>query len=553
MKPKPLSRQELLPLLVTDADAFTVQRYIRHREAVPTLPELEDRGQTTLPGAEGVLTDLYYSLWAPEPEVKEESEVTPDRRYWRELLGQTVQTAAYQELHSQTQLKELQSILGTIAMGEQILALVPEEDKEQLQELAKAQQKANQLGEQAAEAQAQAQAAQQLAEAAAQAAAEAQAKAEAQPGNAQAQEAVAKAQAMAQQLAQQAQQAQAEAEAAQLSYEQAKALANELAERLMGKSGSQQAQEKQRELARIGLAAVKKAQAEVKEISETLQAWGLEPGELTRQSFVEVQQILAALKHNPALKKFTALLGRLRQIAARKARSKIQGEGVRIPQTEYGRDLKRAVPAELVALTHPALRVNAQMHWARGELRLRGQKTRRKLGYGPVILCEDGSGSMEGEKCWWAKALSLAMAHYAKLQHRSFCWIHFGAKYSPLTTRVYPRGEMTPRQLLEVAETFLDASGTDFERPLEEAIRVIREEGLKKADILLVTDGMCAVSDRFLEELLAVKRALEVNIFTVLVNVGETTDQTVKEFSDRIVPISELTAEEAESKVIGIL
>ncbi|MEO0249788.1 MAG: VWA domain-containing protein, partial [candidate division WOR-3 bacterium] len=220
---------------------------------------------------------------------------------------------------------------------------------------------------------------------------------------------------------------------------------------------------------------------------------------------------------------------------------------------ETGRDLKRAVPSELVALSHPALAAKTQTRWARGELRLRGQKSRRKLGHGPVVLCEDGSGSMAGEKQMWAKAMTLAVAHFAKLQRRGFSWIHFGAEYSPTTVRVYPGGNLTARQLLEVADTFLNAGGTSFERPLQEAVKVIREQGLKKADILLVTDGMCAVSEKFLKELLAVKRALEVNIFTVLVNVGETADVTVQEFSDNIIPISALTADEAENKIFRYL
>ena len=36
---RPLSRQELLSPAVTDVDAFTALRYIRHRETVPPLPQ----------------------------------------------------------------------------------------------------------------------------------------------------------------------------------------------------------------------------------------------------------------------------------------------------------------------------------------------------------------------------------------------------------------------------------------------------------------------------------------------------------------------------------
>ena len=162
-KVKPLSQKEVGKLLVTDADAFMVNRYLRHRETVQRLPELEEQGQSVVPGSEGVLADLYHSLWAPEPEVKEESEVTPDRKYWRELLLRTMQSSAYEELHSQTQLKELQSILGTIAMGEGVLAMIPEEDKEQLQELSQAQQETDEASNAAQQAQANADATQQLA------------------------------------------------------------------------------------------------------------------------------------------------------------------------------------------------------------------------------------------------------------------------------------------------------------------------------------------------------------------------------------------------------
>ncbi len=548
-KIRPISHREVLKLAVTDIDPFTALRYVRYRENVPRLPELEDEGQKVIPGAEGALADLYHALWNPEPAVKEEGEIAPDRKYWRELLGQTMETSAYAELHAATELKELQSVLGTIGMGETIFAIVPEEDKEKLQELNEAARDADAADDLAREAEANAQSGQQLADAAAEAAGQAVKQAAQNPGDAQAQAQAAQVKTRVDQLAQEAGQAQSQAEAARMSFGQAKALAEELAKDLMGEPGSEKAQKRSEELRRMGLAAVKSAQARVKDVSDTLEAWGIEPGELTRESFAEVQAILERIKRNPALKKFQTLLGRLRQIAARKARPKDRGEGVRVTKMETGRDLKRAVPSELLALSHPALAAKAQMRWARGELRLREQKTRRKLGHGPVILAEDGSGSMAGEKQMWAKAMTLAMAHYAKLQRRGFAWIHFGAEYSPTTVRVYPRG-MNPRQLLEVAETFLNAGGTSFERPLREAVKVIREQGLKKADILLVTDGMCAVSEKFLKELLAVKRALEVNIFTVLVNVGETADATVREFSDKIIPISALTADEAENKII---
>lgn len=552
-KAKPLARQELQKLLVTDADAFTALRYLRHREAVSALPELEEQGHDVLPGSEGVLADLYYGLWDPEPTIKDE--VAPDRRYWRQLLGQTMQTSAFRELHAATQLKELQSVLGTITMGDSVLAMVPKEDRQKLEELAAAQAEADEAGEQAQQAQAEAQASQALAEAAAQAAGQPQpgqgqpqSQGQGQPsggaGRLKPDQARAIANQAAAQLAAQAAKAQQDAEAARQLLEEANARAEQLAQELLGKPGTADAQKKLDELRRMGLAAARNAQAKVEEVSKTVKAWGLEESELTRRGIPEALALLERMKRSAALKKFAGLLGRLRKLAARKARSKAAGEGVRITVPETGRDIRRAHVSELVALVHPALRVKGLTRWARGELRLVGQRAKQKLGHGPVIVCEDGSGSMEGAKQQWAKAVTLSLAHYAKLQKRSFGWILFD--YGVRQAKTYPQGRLAAEQLLELAESRA-GGGTDFESPLRKAIEMIQKEGLKKADVCFVTDGECAVSDVFLRELAAVKKTLEVNVFAVLCDVGTTSDATVRQFADRVFRASSFTEEEASA------
>lgn len=587
-KKAPLSRQELMQLLVTDADAFTALRYLRHRENVPALPELEEAGAQTLPGTHGVLADLYHTLWDPEPSVKDKDDVPPDRKYWHQLLGQALTSSAYQELHAATQLQELQSILGTIAMGESVLALVPKEDREKLEELSQSQSDADEMQQQADTANAQATMLQQLADQATANLSSDGSGQEGQPGQPQAQGSPSgqpapgatpgstpgtpqqgkssgkpggvasgtgrmtadQAQQIADQLAQAAADAKAEAQTAQELSDEARTATEKLADQLLGKPGSEQASDKLRELARIGLQALRDAQAKVEEISETIQAWGLEPGELTRQPIPEALALLGRMRRNQHFQRFAALLGRVRKIAARKARSKVKGEGVRITVTETGRDIKRAHTSELIALTQPGLRTKALTRWARGELRLKGQQTKHKLGHGPMIVCEDGSGSMDGAKQQWAKAVSLSLAHYAKLQKRSFGWILFdsGVRQS----RVCPNGRLTPEQMLELVESRA-GGGTDFEKPLHKAMEMIQNQGLKKADICFLTDGECAVSQQFLAEFLAFKQRFEVSVIAVLCDVGSTSDATVRKFADRVLRASSFTAEEAESLVFNSL
>ena len=510
MTARVVSREELQKLLVTDADAFTGLRFLRQREQTPALAELEKAGEPRLPGTVGALADIYHALWAESPAVREE--VPSDRCFVAEILKGAMATSAYGELHAQTQYSELKSLLGTLSMGETIVQNVSKEDAERLQTAAEKQKAADEAKAEAEQAKAEASMMGGLAEGSpelAGAAAEAQAKAET---------------------------AQAQAASAQQAAEAA-------AEALMGQPGSAEAAQKLQELARLGLAAAKKAQEKVEEVSETLQTWGFEEGELTREGIPESLALLERIQKNKAFKDFAKLLGRVKRIAARKARSKTQAEGVRVTKSETGRDIKRAVPSELVALAHPALRHKALTRWSRGELRLRGEEAKQKLGEGPVVVCEDSSGSMDGAKQQWAKAVVLALAYYAKLRSRSFAWVMFDARVQ--RSKVYLRGRLSAKDLLEIAES-RSGGGTQFEPPLQEALRYVREGGLKKADIAFITDGDSYLEEKFLEEFGATKKSLEVNVVAVLCDVGHTSDATVSKFADEVLRASKFSDGEAQ-------
>jgi uncharacterized protein with von Willebrand factor type A (vWA) domain len=506
-----INRATLGSQMVTDADAFTVLRYSRHREKAPAVSELETAGAEKLPGMPAVLADVYHALWAETPRVRDD--VPSDRQYVAEVLRGAMATSAYEALHAQTALSDLKSLLGTLTMGESIVGRIPAEDKEKLEQSAEAEAKA-----QAAEANA----------SAAQSGAAALGDLAAQPGN--------------EGLSTEAAAALAAAGEAQVSAQAARAEAHSAAEALMGEPGSAKAAEKLQELQRIGLAAVKDAKKAVEEVSETLQSWGFEEGELTREGIPEALATLEKIRNNRAFKDFAKLLGRIKKIAAKKARSKDQADGVRVTRQETGRDIKRAVTAELVALTQPALRTKALARWARGELRLHGLEQKQKKGEGPVVVCEDSSGSMDGAKQQWAKATVLALAHYAKLRKRSFAWIMFDGAVQ--RSKFYPHGQLSPKDVLEIVES-RSGGGTQFQSPLDEAMRYIREESLKKADIAFITDGDSYLSDEWLETFNADRKVLEVNVFTVLADMGHTSDQTVSKFSEQVLRASSFSDDDA--------
>ena len=610
-KLKPLTRQELGRLLVSDADLFTQLRFLRHRGMVPALQELEQSAEERLPGSVGALADLYHALWSPQPELIPEEQVGADRRAWRAMLQGILASSAYEVAHARTRLSDLRSLIGTIELGSAIAEQVSEEDAKKLREIAGAQRKADNAKDAAKQAEAEANAAEALVQVAAE-------QAQADPGQGGAQSGQSgedagnesqesqqgqsgnpldvssapqsgkstpagdvvppagassgmpqssqpqpgghakmrsgggnltpeEAQAIANELARQAQEARAKAEAMCEEAEQKQQEADRLAEAFLGKHGSEEAAEKLQELARIGASAMRKAQKKIEEVSKTLEAWGLEEGELVREGIPETMGILARMQKSDAFRKFASLLGRIRRIAAKKAASDEMAEGVRVFKPELGRDIRRAVPAELAVLTTSTTRPKTLVRWARGELRLRGEEAKQRLGEGPVVVCEDSSGSLDGAKQQWAKATTLALAYYAKLRRRSFVWIMFDSRVQAV--KVFERGRLSAEDLLYIAEAS-SGGGTNFEKPLDRALAVIREEGLKKADIAFITDGECAVADSWLKEFLAAKRELQFNVVSVLCDVGTTSGNTVEKFSDRVERVSSLDEGDAAA-VIG--
>jgi uncharacterized protein with von Willebrand factor type A (vWA) domain len=149
---------------------------------------------------------------------------------------------------------------------------------------------------------------------------------------------------------------------------------------------------------------------------------------------------------------------------------------------------------------------------------------------------------MSGVQQQWAKATVLALAHYAKLRKKSFAWVMFDGRVQ--CSKFYPQGRLSPKDVLEIAESG-SGGGTQFEPPLEEALRYIRKEGLKKADVAFITDGDSALSTEFLERFNADRKSLEINVFAVLCDQGHTSDSTVGLFSERVLQASSFSDDDA--------
>jgi uncharacterized protein with von Willebrand factor type A (vWA) domain len=303
-----------------------------------------------------------------------------------------------------------------------------------------------------------------------------------------------------------------------------------------GRHGSHEA------IRRVEMRAVATAQ-ELGDRGDDTAAWDLGLGAAERHSAGAQLELGKRLVTNPKLRRLAQMVGRMRACAQRLRKRTLE----RVSQETYavsrGSALAHLLPQELVALRHPVLRRDFQRRLLEGDLglyELRGLDDRDR---GPMVVCLDGSSSMAGDKELWSKAVALTLLDIARRQRRLFRFLCFSSAEQPLwTLDVNPRTrwEVNTRAIYDLAEYF-PGGGTDFATPLDAAVDCLRGARYRRGDIVLITDGECAVAPEWLAAFTAEKTRLGFTVFCVLIDVGASTIETVRAFSDRVTSVRQLT------------
>jgi len=116
----------------------------------------------------------------------------------------------------------------------------------------------------------------------------------------------------------------------------------------------------------------------------------------------------------------------------------------------------------------------------------------------------------------WSKAVALGLAEIAARGKRAFACVLFAGPQDNLISDEFIRGYPLPEQLLALAQGFI-GGGTDFEKPLRYAVDKLSESKFNKADVVLITDGECAVGEEFLANLMKEKAARNFSIYSILI------------------------------------
>ena len=491
-------------------DAYDRRVYGYLRSESPSLRELEENGSTFLPHFASLLQDIFCLLFKYNVIFHKESDVATSALLNEKFLNGIRQGNQYEILREQTLLNEARAGLSTLLLGERLLALIKAEkliNRRDMRDLWDIQKQEEIVSEKLEEYEnADTIPEDQLSEEGKKALEKAK---ERVGGEVQGAEALLR------------------HKAAQLK-EDLKQIEGQTTNRLQAE-------------------AIKVAQ-ELEDATEQAESWGSTLGSGQRSPPGEKLELGKRLAGNEKLKKLAHMIGRMKFHAMALRKKVFERSSEEVLEVERGDSIHRLLPHEMLTLHHPVLRKDFQRRFLDQELLQYSLRGVEEKGKGPMVVCLDGSSSMAGDKEIWSKAVTLTLLEIARRQRRLFRSICFSSEQTPLQVLdMNPRGryDVEMKTVMDLAEYF-PGGGTDFQRPLDAALECLKQTKYKKGDIIFITDGECQVSPEWAEQFRKEKEKLGFSLFSILIDVGPSSLGTLKEFSDRITTIKQLTGEEAK-------
>lgn len=207
-------------------------------------------------------------------------------------------------------------------------------------------------------------------------------------------------------------------------------------------------------------------------------------GVLSKVPYEDRLKLAEQLMNNSKLKEIAKILGRMKEML-NSISKKPSKYGSSITDVGTGDNIRKSLSSEKLLLTDNELENQFYKKYFNKSL-LQYQTAGTQEQKGPVIVCLDGSGSMSGQRDYWAKSIAIAMLQLALKDKREFRCIIFSNKVNAIFD--FNRETFTTEKLIEMA-TYFASGGTSFEPALQRAVESIEESSYRKADILFITDG----------------------------------------------------------------
>ena len=278
---------------------------------------------------------------------------------------------------------------------------------------------------------------------------------------------------------------------------------------------------------------------QVEEVSELCEAWGLGTGESCQVAFQNKKDAIERIRRSSKLHKLTDLVGKFKESAIVEQKKKAKHGAVEIKGVTTGDKIQDTLPSDRMNLCNDITKGDFYRRMSEHGLLQYSKESNKQKNKGPIIVCVDTSGSMQGDEEIWSKALTIGILEVAQMQKRDFaCIIYSSHADKPI---VIKKDEIAPQKIIDCAERFHNG-GTSFEAPLNEALELIKDSTFKNADIVFITDGDCYVSDNFSRKFKQIKEDKDFKTLGVLVNMGHghVSDSSLKEFCDSITLVSDI-------------
>lgn len=274
---------------------------------------------------------------------------------------------------------------------------------------------------------------------------------------------------------------------------------------------------------------------DLSDIAVGSKGFGNQKGNLSRYSIAQILNYFNMIKNNKALMDICDILGRMQNEEKELYKEKIMeltaySYTQTTPTKRYkeeiigitlGNDLENIVPQEMSLLDDEDLELLFDLKYIENRLfcfekqglisnQEKGQKEiekeiekerKKEDQKGPIIICVDTSGSMQGSPETIAKAITLMLTAKARKENRNCYLINFST--STICT------DMSGAMGINKINDFLELSfngGTDVGAGLRVGVEQMNKENYKNSDLLVISDGDFGYIDSNLHKQIEEKR-----------------------------------------------
>ncbi len=236
---------------------------------------------------------------------------------------------------------------------------------------------------------------------------------------------------------------------------------------------------------------------------------GQQPGTVSMMAYEEYGPELIKLARNLEVRRILDLLTGIKPWKLRIPDRKLQFKHGELESYEFGKDIERIVPSRL-ALPDELF----YLRLLEGKLLLYRKVLTQ--GKGPIYVLLDKSGSMDGTKMIWAKAVTLSLYMRAVRENREFYFRFFDSIPYPLTTIGRRPKAKQVLKMIEYIARIKGSGGTDISKAIIAACNDIRRARSKDlSDIILITDGVDRIAENIVRYNLKKARARLVTVMVM--------------------------------------